>query len=260
MRICRKNKCLNRHVKDFMEHVDDIKEESITDYLMWKWAKMDPNCRYFSTKTHSRVHESKVTGSDFELEVWLVTANGGLPLSVQAKKFIPLTDGYYAKLRYPNNTKSQMNKLIRHARSQKMNPCYAFYTIPDSNSVTKNREPNVVDYGVFIANAFSVEAMLKPVKTKSKTAKRPTRAPIITRNDLLAESYPLHALFCCQSATKPISPLLDDFNNFTDDLPKYILPLLEHQEITQELIDSYVNEVEYRSKYVAVVDMREKFT
>ncbi len=172
MTICRKNKHLNQDIKNFMVYVDNVKEESITDYLMWKWAEMDPRFRYFRAQAHTRVHESNETGSDFELEIWLVTKKGGWPISVQAKKFIPLTDKYCAKLRYPDNTEKQINLLIKHARDKNMIPCYAFYTIPDSNSVTKNKEHNVTSYGVFIANANSIYKMLKPVKTKSKTAKK----------------------------------------------------------------------------------------
>lgn len=40
MNICEANKAVSLEVKKFMLNVLDVKEESITDYLVWKWREL----------------------------------------------------------------------------------------------------------------------------------------------------------------------------------------------------------------------------
>ena len=42
MNLCQSNKYLAEEVRDFIQNVDGAKEEeSITDYLVWKWKDID---------------------------------------------------------------------------------------------------------------------------------------------------------------------------------------------------------------------------
>ncbi len=99
--LCKNNKAIGLEVKTFMENVKDVKEESITDYLMWKWRELDRRFNYIRTSTFTRQEESDTTGADFELELWIVGRIKSLPLLFQAKKFLKPHDRYKLKLNYP---------------------------------------------------------------------------------------------------------------------------------------------------------------
>ncbi len=59
-----KQRCLFR-IKNFMLNVSDVKEESITDYLVWKWRELDARFKYINITTFTRHMESTTTGADF---------------------------------------------------------------------------------------------------------------------------------------------------------------------------------------------------
>lgn len=88
MNICEANKAASFKVKNFMQNVKDVKEESITDYLVWKWRELDKRFSYINTSTFTRQEENMRTGADFELELWLVGKKSHYTLVFQAKKFI----------------------------------------------------------------------------------------------------------------------------------------------------------------------------
>ena len=52
--LCDSNKALGREVSDFILNVPDVKEESITDYLVWKWCLLDKRFKYIRPTTFSR--------------------------------------------------------------------------------------------------------------------------------------------------------------------------------------------------------------
>ena len=70
--LCVANKAVGVEVRDFILNVPDAKEESITDYLVWKWRALDTRFNYVNVKTFTRQEENAKTGADFELELWLV--------------------------------------------------------------------------------------------------------------------------------------------------------------------------------------------
>jgi len=43
--ICDAYKALGVEVKDFLRNVPNLNEESITDYLVWKWRELDKRVR-----------------------------------------------------------------------------------------------------------------------------------------------------------------------------------------------------------------------
>jgi len=49
-----------------------VKEESITDFLLWKWRELDKRFKFINITTFTRSDEGSRTGADFELELWLV--------------------------------------------------------------------------------------------------------------------------------------------------------------------------------------------
>lgn len=94
MKLCKTNKAISLDVREFMGNVSDVKEESITDYLVWKWRKLDPNFKYLKVSTYTRHEENSTTGADFELELWLVGRRFHFSLIFQAKKLVKPYDSY----------------------------------------------------------------------------------------------------------------------------------------------------------------------
>ena len=107
MDICESNKAVSDGVRSFMLHVKDAKEESITDYLVWKWRELDKRFNYLSVRTFNHNEESTLTGADYDLELWFVGSKTHISLVIQAKKFIKQYDSYVRKLRYQTTQRSR---------------------------------------------------------------------------------------------------------------------------------------------------------
>jgi len=137
-------------VQDCLLHVPNANEESITDYLVWKWRLLDKRFNYISIATHSHNQESTTSGADFEMELWFVGRAFSLPLLFQAKKLVKPYDGYMRRLRYPNGSQRQLRLLLQYARLTGRHPYYALYATPDH---TGGPSCNCVDAtrgGVFV--------------------------------------------------------------------------------------------------------------
>lgn len=194
MNICAANYALSVEVRKFIENVGDAKEESITDYLVWKWRELDKRFNYLRVQPFNHDEESSTTGADFDLELWLVSSTFQVSLAVQAKKFIKRSDSYVKRLRYPNGTKAQMDKLLAHAKSQGRSPFYFIYTIPQAttNPMCDRKNgltPSVEGGAIFMADAFVME--------EYADGKHGTR---VSRDQLLRASNPFHCMFCCPLA------------------------------------------------------------
>lgn len=205
---CEENKAVSRDVKNFMINVPDAKEESITDYLIWKWRELDPRFKYIRISAFTRHEESTTTGADFELELWLVGRRFHYPLIFQAKKFIKQHDSYVHKLNYPNGTQNQLRKLLGYAKAKKRLPFYVIYSMPDQKTLTMCGMHNLFDTGVFMVDAYTIKKF-----ADGSHGKR------VSRNDILKKSNPFHCMFCC--------PLIQNnkyFNQYFPPLDNSIKP------------------------------------
>lgn len=256
MNICKANKAVSLEVKNFMLNVPDVKEESITDYLVWKWRELDSRFKYINISTFTRQEENTTTGADFELELWLVGRKFHFPLVFQAKKFVKPNDSYVAKLNYPAGTQGQLKTLLSYAKTQKKLPFYVFYSIPDSNTQTMCRKGDVSDTAIFMADAHKIKAF-----ADCKYGKR------VSKNKLLKATNPFHCMFCC--------PLIESGEYFTryfsgltegaeardnEQLPNYVSLLLSGRalELSEEETLSVINQNELRTfRAVGVYDMRD---
>lgn len=253
MDIFNSSKALDHAVHDFIRHVPDVKEESITDYLLWQWRTIDSRLKYISIRSYTRIEESRRTGADLDLELWLIGSTTHIALAVQAKKFIKSHDCYVRKLRYPRNTKQQLNMLLSYASSQERHPVYLIYAISDPATTTLCPS-DCMNSAVFIADA--------KIMGEFADGKRGKR---VSKNKLLAESIPFHCLFCCPGQSQ-----MECFQNFFADctsnngdrpngeLPEYVQLLLsEPRSFSWELIKE-LRSCEHlrRFRALAVYDMR----
>lgn len=252
MNHCQSHKSVTHEVKEFMLNVEGVGEESITDFLLWKWALIDKKFKSINVSSFTRHQESTVSGADFEMEVWLVGSKVSYPLVFQAKKFVKSYDAYVNKLNYPKNTKSQMNTLLRYASANRKIPFYAFYSIPDEKTKAMCRHNDVNDCGVFMAHAKTVKEF-----ADGKHGWK------VSKNDLLGVSNPFHCVFCCPIAFRGY---FENYFPFVDGElyeqvpPTYVNYLLSvhKQEMSEEKIKDFIQEYELgKFRHIAIYDMRE---
>lgn len=260
MSLCDANRAVSDEVKDFILHVREVKEESITDYLALQWRKLDARFNYLSMTQFTRLEESNTTGSDFDLELWLVHRKWHLSFAIQAKKFTKPYDSYVKKLQYPDGTKSQISTLLSYATTNNKIPAYIIYSIPDSETeFLCCRKQH--DGGIFLASAYEMErfANLGP---RSR----------VSLNAILARSNPYYCLFCCPLGATPkyldtyYRPPSGDslagdspYRRSNEELPSYVYRLLERNDAgvtdTPDLRPER-NEGWEKFKVVGVYDLR----
>lgn len=241
-------KAVSLEVKSFILNVSDVKEESITDYLIWKWREIDKRFNYLSVTPFNRRQESTTTGADFDLELWLVGRRKHVSLAIQAKKFIKPYNSYVNKLNYPDGTKQQMNKLLKYSAAHNKLPFYFIYTVTDLS--------NTVDGAVFMADARVMEEFADGKKGKK-----------ISRDDIIRASNPFHCMFCCPHAKKgfyfPASNT-DTSPENNNALPEYVRDLLEAPRdqpsslLDRELSESIELPDERAFRAVGVYNMRDE--
>ncbi len=186
MNLCSENKKVDALVGDFIKHVGQIKEETITDYLVWQWGLIDKRFNYIDVTQFDRDQENTTTGADYEMELWLVGRTHAIPLVFQAKKVIKNYNGYKAALNYPENTQAQLTTLLTYAKSQRKLPFYMFYSVPDTRTESKCIKYSAAS-GITIYMADALE--IKEIADSS--------AKKISKNDLLKKSNPFQCIFCC---------------------------------------------------------------
>jgi len=242
---------LGHELHDFMVNVPSVNEESITDYLLWRWRQIDNRFRYLSrpgpslrirTKAYNKQEESTITGADFLLELWLIKDNGLFALLVQAKKFIKNYDKYASKFRYPSGTSKQIDKLKAYAGEKNYWPVYFIYSTNEVKAQSRCK------YYSRHSGAFVLQHCA--AKRFSKKLKEP-----LSLKKIITTSFPLHCLFCRPWLSVHEKLLGVSSPGKAVKLPKYISNLLSGD------LESFheVWPVEEPSiKWIAAYDLRGK--
>jgi len=224
-KICEANKALGLEIREFMTHVPDVKEESITDYLVWKWKLLDARFSYLNIKTFTRQEEHSTTGADFELELWLLGEKTAVPLLFQAKKFTKPYDAYMSKLNYPGGTQAQLKKLLAYSTAKKLLPFYMIYTSGGGSAKTMCGGPGSVT-GAYMIDAETIREF-----ADGKHGKQ------VSLGNLLGKSNPFHCLFCCPLGAageyfkRYFQQAPDSVRTSVDDLPAYVQALREDNSV-----------------------------
>jgi hypothetical protein len=256
MNLCEANRAVSLEVKNFMLHVPNVKEESITDFLTWKWKELDARFNYLKVSTFTRQEESTTTGADFEMELWFVGSTFHWPLVFQAKKFCKPHDSYLNKLNYPANTQGQLATLLGYANANSKLPFYAFYSTSDAETQPMCTASELSDTTIFMADAYTVKAF-----ADGSHGKR------ISKNRILEKSNPFHCMFCC-----PLARSGEYFRHYFSSLPggaaprsnermpNYVRLLLDGQilEVGEREISEMIHQNELGVfRFLAVYDARE---
>ena len=180
--ICEIHKEIEEEVIDFNAHVKSAGEESITDYLMWRWSLANKDFSHFNAKSFTRHEENSTSGADLELELWLVGNVYSLPLVIQSKKISEEYNSYKAVLSYPNGSSDQITKLLTYTNKYNKTPLYMFYSQSSEAHHWKTK-----DCGVFIAHANDI--------LNFTTLPKGTR---LSKTEILEKCIRFHDLFCGQ--------------------------------------------------------------
>lgn len=256
MSPCASIRQVSVELDQFIANVKDVKEESITDYLVWRWREADRRFNFLNVETFTREEENKKTGADFELELWLVNRTFNIKLLFQAKKAFRQNDAYRTKLNYPNKTQAQLKKLIAYAHAKGSRPFYIFYTAatPSAGSMCGQHSGN--DATLFIASASRVKELADGIHGSA-----------ISKSDILRLCTPFHCMLCCPLVGRReyfahyFRESEDDFDvRASGEQPRYVSMLLSRDDQSlprEEMIAEIYRHGLDRIRNIGVIDLRD---
>lgn len=181
-KFCEEFKKSSEYINRWLNNQNAVGEESITDWLLFNLSQKLPELSYIKFTRHQ---EARITGADWEW--WIVGDKSSLHLRIQAKRIKHGVDNYPG-LAYKNNHGSQIDKLIKDAKSKNYLPFYALYALPKINQkvLCAGQSNSAYLQGVFLASAETINNKFI-LKNKAK----------VDADDVLSYSNPLHCIFCC---------------------------------------------------------------
>lgn len=174
---CDKLKESSIEVKRWLEKQSAVKEESITDWLLYDVSRRISRIRY---KTFSRYDEARNTGADWEW--WFLFPAFSARTRIQAKKIAGKTD-VYPIIAYTNRYGLQIEKLLQDSKTKGFVPFYALYTSSRERVMCKKA---ISDEGVYLAggNRIYTDFIMNGRKA-------------LRESDVLLDSVPLSCFLCC---------------------------------------------------------------
>lgn len=225
--ICEQLQESSEYVKQWLINQPGVKEESLTDWLLYDVSSKVPSVLYHAFTRHE---EARKTGADWEW--WILFNKHSLRLRVQAKKVSPTGDNYTA-LAYTNRYGLQIDMLLADAKKANAIALYALYSAQNLQTMCGNG-PSQAD-GVFLAGASRLNTdFIAGVRQ------------YIDATNLLSRSVPFPCIACCPYASDQSETLSRFFKNYFSSeleaigdrnadrgihsqLPDYISSLLEHR-------------------------------
>lgn len=225
--LCDILKDLNTKIFEWISAQPAVKEESITDWLLYELSKRSVQVAY---KAFNRYEEAKYTGADWD---WVFVFNDGTVwLRVQAKKLFAGEDNYPSLAR-SNRYGQQISTLITSAAKVPAYPLYVFYY--GSSEISACILGFKATAGAYFCGAKVVDANFVSTRKRVNSA------------DLIIRSYPLPCIVCCPmaagvSAKDLISQIynyfegdslfnssLDEYEGYTKDIPAAIRSVVDNE-------------------------------
>lgn len=259
--LCDQSKVVSEDVFNFITNVQDLKEESITDYFVWKFHKTSGHFHYVNVHAFTRQQEGTQSGADFELEFWMVGSHQIMGLLVQAKMMRYVYDGYCRKFNYRSSEGRQIDILLSYASKYGLLPFYLFYTAPHSNPNNQccGSQNDTLEHNcsLYLCSALDVKDIADTCFGKP-----------ISRDIMLSFSYPLTCLFCCPDASDIFNYLSNHFPSLSkavrhslqsiDNLPPYVRLILSKEFGTkkQAAFLEYVQQYSLQNRrFVAALEL-----
>jgi hypothetical protein len=115
-------------IYDWIQQQPNVKEESITDWLLFVLSIICPQLRYYAFTRH----EETRNGADWEW--WVLTPHYAYRFRVQAKKLKPKADNY-SSICYSNDKGLQIDLLLENAKHYAF-PLYMFYSAVEQDATS----------------------------------------------------------------------------------------------------------------------------
>jgi hypothetical protein len=204
-----------------------VKEESLTDWLLFEISSKTPRIRYVAFSRHT---EARETGADWEW--WILFRDLSVRLRVQAKKLLKMDN--YAGIAHTNRHGLQIDLLLAAADLVNALPFYAFYSGGASTTMCGGGRH---DEGVFMAGGRKVHADFITSGRK-----------VISESDALSRCTPLSCFLCCpllhmrrdpieffrhyyaNELEAPVQPQAENIRGMYSSLPRFVSSFLETSE------------------------------
>ena len=178
-------RALSRELMDFLIHVPDVPEASVTDALLWRWRAIDPRFRFVNVPRRLRADGQDVPTPDLTLALWILGKRTHLPLVLLAHRFTRTWDHYVSRLAAPDGTRQRLITLTATAEARRAVPFVLLYSLPDAGTRTVCGQSEAAESGVFLLGADEAAAF-----AAGEHASR------VQKNRLLARCDPFQCLFC----------------------------------------------------------------
>ncbi len=265
----------SKYCYDWIKDQPHVKEESITDWLLYHISKNDSNVYYHS---FSRNEES-FNGADWEW--WILTndiySDIAYRFLIQAKKLKPKRDNY-PLIAYSNKNGLQIDLLINRAKEKRAMPMYAYYSTykPDINKQCSqiNYIPNELllwckscENGCFLTSAYELKHTVFDCAQRN-----------LTEEELINSAFGLsildyninskmgildflklinnHAISINERYEKSNSSLKEGITHRNDEIPQYVKILIEKRHDNIDWLESEFYRHTRGLSGVAVIDMR----
>lgn len=205
----------SKYVYDWVNKQNHVKEESLTDWLLYEISQ---KCDFIFYQAFSR-HEEAHTGSDWEW--WILTTDcsnahqfNAYRFLVQAKKLLSHGSDNYPLISYGNKYGTQVDMLLDSARDRNALPLYMYYSIGKSKITEQIRNISYIPEsvlrwctscinGCYLSLAHVVYDLLYNVPRNK-----------ITDSNLLNNSFKLSILDWANGMSgKEVDRILDGFND-----------------------------------------------
>ncbi|MDP3025117.1 MAG: hypothetical protein Q8O10_06245 [candidate division Zixibacteria bacterium] len=174
---CEKLKESSIYIRNWIERQPAVKEESITDWLLYDVSE---KIRGITYRMFTRHQEARETGADWEW--WFLFPDFSAKMRVQAKNIDPSKDNY-PSIAHTNKYGLQIEKLLQDSKDKNFIPLYAFYTCLQEVVMCRR---GINDEGVYLSGGNRVYAdFIQNGKT------------MVLAKDILARSVPLSCFLCC---------------------------------------------------------------
>ncbi len=174
---CEELKESSIYVKRWIRRQPAVKEESITDWILYDVSEKINGMVY---RAFSRHQEARQTGADWEW--WFLFPDFSAKMRVQAKKVDPANDNY-ASIAHTNRYGLQIQRLLQDSQNKDFMPFYAFYTALKERTMCPK---TVNDEGVFMAGGNRVYTdFIQDGKNR------------VMASDILSRCVALSCFLCC---------------------------------------------------------------
>ena len=251
--ICDEFKKTSKKVRNWIDAQPEVKEESITDWMLYRLSEKLPMFKY---KQFTRKEENAITGADWEW--WILTPNGSFGARIQAKRLRGHSNNLKA-LTYTRGPKSQLDTLLDNARDVGLPAFYAFYS---GNRHVSKCSQLYSDGGIHLVAAKTIESEIDMPASYVK----------ISDSDIIGWGVPLSCLFCCPMNNYKGVGLLEQLRRFlyvyfpvfgegNDNIgfkrepPDYITSLVSESE-QERLVSSSDSNIAGQVAGIVVIDLR----